>query len=54
MNLSARKGKLSVRLISDSFHQSKSSAKVLELAVCREPHKNKDIHHHMGINSDRN
>ena len=54
MNLSARIGKLSVRLILESFHQSKSSAKVLLLAVCKEPHKNKGIHYHMGINSDRN
>ena len=54
MNLSAGKGKISVRLILESFHHSKSSAKVLQLAVCREPHKSKGIHYHMGINSDRN
>ena len=42
------------RLILESFQKSKSSAKVLQWAVCREPHKNKGINYHMWIKFDHN
>ena len=42
------------RLILESFQKSKSSAKVLQWAVFREPHKSKGIHYHMCIKFDRN
>ena len=42
------------RLILESFQKSKSSAKVLQWAVCREPHKSKGIHYHICIKFDRN
>ena len=35
------------RLILESFQKSKSSAKVLQWALYREPHKIKGIHYHM-------
>ena len=42
------------RLILESFQKSKSWAKVLQLLVCREPHKSKGIHYHMCIKFDCN
>ena len=42
------------RPILESFQKSKSSAKVLQWAVCREPYKSKGIHYRMCIKFDRN
>ena len=43
-----------LRLILESFQNSKSSAKVLQWAVWREPHKSKGINYHVCINFDLN
>ena len=42
------------QLVLKSFQQGKSSAKIIQWAVCMEPHNTKGIHYHMCIKFDRN
>ena len=42
------------QLVLKSFEQGKSSAKIIQWAVCKEPHQTKGIHYHMCIKFDRN